>query len=84
MTIYKINQSESSYVRHIFSRLRTERNSYRMRSDLSRWEEMLFHSLASNLPNKKRISNEQIIFEAYLSQDHRKPIHELALKSVRL
>ena len=84
MTIYQMDQSESSSVRHKFSRLRPERDSYRKRSDLSTWEEMLFHSLAPNLPHKKRISDEQIIFEADLSQDHRKPLSELTLKSVRL
>ena len=84
MTIYQMDQSESSSVRHRFSRLRPERDSYRKRSDLSTWEEMLFHSLAANLPHKKRISDEQIIFEAELSQDHRKPLSELTLKSVRL
>ena len=84
MTIYQMDQNESSSVRHRFSRLRPERDSYRMRSDLSTWEEMLFHSLAPNLPHKKRISDEQIIFEADLSQDNRKPLSELTLKSVRL
>ena len=83
MTIYQMDQSESSSVCHRFSRLRPERDSYRKRSDLSTWEE-LFHSLAPKLPHKKRISNEQIIFEADLSQDQRKPLSELTLKSVRL
>ena len=84
MKIYQLDQSESSFVRHRFSRLRLERDSYRKRSDLSTWEEMLFHSLAPNLPHKKRISNENIIFEADLSKNNRKPLSKLTLKSVRL
>ena len=84
MSIHQLEQGESSSLRHKFCQLRPERDSYRKFSDLSTWEEMLFFSFSPTLPLKKRISDEKIIFKADLSQDKRKPLSELTLKSVRL
>ena len=80
---FELPATDFPSVRRKFSSLKSERNDFNRRSDLSTWDEMLFYRcLHANSP-KKRISEGPIIFEVEFSSETRKPLSEITLKGLR-
>ena len=81
---FELPDSELDSIRKTFSDLKSTRDSYHKKNDLTTWEELLFYSSLIQHYAKKRISGDQIIFEADLSKYIRKPLSQLTLNGLRV
>ena len=81
---FELHYSELDCIRKKISDLKSTRDSFLKRNDLTSWEEILFHLAPIQHPAKKSTSGDHIIFEADLSKEIRKPLTQLTLKGLRV
>ena len=80
---YKFPDGQSHYIRRKFSQLKSDRNCYARRNELTTWEGLLFHSVSISSPQKKRLCETGTVFQCELPQERRKSLSELTNKGLK-
>lgn len=80
---YNIDENEYETIRNKFRKIKSEQVSFRKRCNLETWNKMIFYNLPSICPQMKRLCQENHIIEIDLSNEFKKPLSDLTLKSLR-
>ena len=82
--LYNLPESDLIVVRKKFGNLKCEKIAFRKNSDVSSWEDMLFHSSSIETPSKKRLSGNKLVYKVEITSEVRKPLSELTSKGLKV